>query len=199
MLPDFPDLKDRLLRIAMYDFARQIDRDGLIKPIKKMVYFEGGRFEAGDVSGYVDSFEPQLTSVPVEVSRAAIIERGIDAFVDGLRGAASLHLEKMHELVLRRASEAIDRVGNAVDASGQPMSADLFLKMLETIDIDFLENGQPDLSSVQIVTHPSQGEAFQRMQTEWISDPSFQARYSGLMSKKRDAWRDRESNRKLVD
>ena len=34
---------------------------------------------------------------------------------------------------------------------------------------------------------------------QWQQDESFQQRYREIMLKKRDEWRDRESNRKLVD
>ena len=199
MLPDFPDVKRRLVRLALFGFRQRVHQDGLIGSVKRMPFFEGRRFEAGDVGGYVDKFEPVLTSTPVEIDRAALVERGIDAFVEGLQRAVEPQTRALHELFLQRATEAMDRVGNRIDAEDQPMSADLFLRMLEKMEIDFTEDGLPDISGLRLVTNPAQGEHFQRLLKEWGTDASILRRYSDLMHKKRDEWRDRESNRKLVD
>jgi hypothetical protein len=199
MLPDFPDVKRRLVHLALFEFHQLVQQDGLIGAIKAMHYFEGRRFEAGDVDGYVDKFEPVLTSTPVELDRAALLEHGMPVFIESLRRAVEPQLKALHELLFQRATEAVDRVGNQIDAGGQPMSADLYLQMVEKVEIDFTEDGQPDISGVRIVTDPIQGEKLQRLMKEWAADPSFLKRYSEIMHKKRDEWRDRESNRKLVD
>ena len=82
---------------------------------------------------------------------------------------------------------------------GQPFSADLYFKMLETVQIDFDDYGRPDVSGVRLVMHPDQAQKVQPLMAEWQNDEAFQCRYREIMLKKRDEWRDRESNRKLVD
>lgn len=110
-----------------------------------------------------------------------------------------LQIQAMHEMLLRKAGEATERVGNRIDAGGQPFSADLYFKMLETVHIDFDSYGRPDTSGVHLVMHPDQSEHVQLLMTKWQADESFQSRYREIMLKKREEWRDRESNRKLVD
>jgi hypothetical protein len=54
MLPDFPGIKTRLLRLASIGYRRRINADGLIGEIAAMPYFEGRQFATGDVDGHVE-------------------------------------------------------------------------------------------------------------------------------------------------
>ena len=199
MLPDFPALKQRLLRLAWFEHRRQVEADGLIGAISAVPYFEGRRFATGDVEGYVEQSVPEVTAIPYEIERSAIIDGGLSALSESLKRASELQIQAMHEMLFRKHGEATARVGNQVDAGGQPFSADLYFKMLETVQIDFDDYGRPDISSVRLVMHPDQAQKVQPLMAEWQNDEAFQRRYREIMLKKRDEWRDRESNRKLVD
>jgi hypothetical protein len=199
MLPDFPKLKERLLRVAWFEHRRRVNADGLIGKIKATPYFEGRRFATGDVEGYVEESTPEVTAIPYEIERSAIIDRGLGALVESLGKAAELQIPAMHEMLLRKNSEATARVGNQVDAAGQPFSAELYFEMLEKVQIDFDSFGRPDISGVRLVMHPDFAAHVQPLMIQWQNDESFQRRYREIMLKKREEWRDRESNRKLVD
>ncbi len=199
MLPDFPRLKKRLLRLAWFEHRGRIQADDLLGKIRAVPYHEGRGFTTGDVDGYVEHTEPEVMAFPYQIERNAIVERGLDAFRESLAEATALQIQAMHEMLLRKASEATERVGNKVDAGGQPFSAELYFQMLETVQIDFDELGRPDISGTRMVMHPDQAERVRALMEQWEKDESFQKRYRDIMLKKREEWRDRESNRKLVD
>ena len=199
MLPDFPRLKERLLRLAWFEHGGRIQADELVGAIRAVPCFEGRRFATGDVDGYVERTEAEVMAFPYEVERSAVIERGLDAFRESLAKATALQIQAMHEMLLREAGEATARVGNTVDAGGQPFSEELYFKMLETVQIDFDELGRPDTSGTRMVMHSDQAERVRALMEKWEKDESFQQRYRDLMLKKREEWSDRESNRKLVD
>jgi len=199
MLPDFPELKIRLLRLAWFEHRGHIQADELIGAIRAVPYHEGRGFTTGDVDGYVEHTEPEIMTFPYEIERSAIIERGLDAFRESLAKATTLQIQAMHEMLLRKTAEATERIGNKVDAGGQPFSAELYFQMLETVRIDFDELGRPDISGTRMVMHPDQAEHVRALTEQWEKDESFQQRYRDIMLKKREDWRDRESNRKLVD
>jgi hypothetical protein len=199
MLPDFPKLKERLLRLAWFEHRGRIQADELIGAIRAVPYHEGRGFATGDVDGYVEHTEPEVRAFSYEIERDAIIDRGVDALRESLAKATALQLQAMHEMLLRKAGEATERVGNKVDAGGQPFSAELYFQMLETVQIDFDEVGRPDISGRRMVMHPDQAERVRALMEQWEKDESFQQRYRDIMLKKREDWRDRESNRKLVD
>src|SRR2546428_740630 len=64
MLPDFPDLKRRLLTITRIAFHHKVRENGLIGAIKQMPYFEGNRFETHDVDG---DGQPDLSFIRIVV------------------------------------------------------------------------------------------------------------------------------------
>lgn len=199
MLPDFPKIKARLLRLAWFEHRGRIQADELIGAIRAVPYHEGRGFATGDVDGYVEHTEPEVRAFPYKMERSAIIDRGLDAFRESLAQATALQIQAMHEMLLRKAAEATERVGNKVDAGGQPFSAELYFRMLETVQIDFDELGRPDISGTRMVVHPEQAEGVRTLMEQWENDESFQQRYRDIMLKKREEWCDRESNRKLVD
>ena len=64
--------------------------------------------------------------------------------------------------------------------------------MLEKVEMEF----GPDNQLIgRFQTSPEIANVIRK----WREDPSFMAKYQELLNRKRDAWRDRESNRKLVD
>ena len=136
MLPDFPKLKERLLRLAQLNYRQQVEADELIGGIPATPYFEGSRFAAGDVDGHVEESTAEMMEIPFEIERSAIIERGIAAFVECLEKTAEIQVQAMHKMLFRKHGEATARVGNQIDATGQPFSADLYFKLLETVQLD---------------------------------------------------------------
>lgn len=199
MLPDFPDLKRRLLTITRIAFHHKVREDGLIGAIKQMPYFEGSRFETQDVEGDVQTSEPKQTAIPISVGRAALIEEGAAAYMKAMMGAVGQQQQNLAQMFHEKMDEVTERTGNKVDAGGQPFSPSLFLDLFETVDIDFDDNGQPDMSSVRIVVHPELGKLLREKGPEWEADPAFQKRRDEIIARKRTEWSDRESNRKLAD
>jgi len=187
------------LRLVWFEHRGRIQADDLIGAIPAVPYFEGRGFATGDVDGYVERTEAEVLAFPYAIEQSAIIERGLDALRESLAKATALQIQAMHEMLLRKSGEAAERVGNTVDAGGQPFSAELYLKMLETVRIDFDELGRPDISGTRMVLHPDQVERVRALMEQWEKDESFQQQYRNIMVKKREEWRDRESNRKLVD
>ena len=199
MLPDFPKLKKRLILLAHLIRDQQIKADELIGLIRSMPYFEGDRHVTGDVEGHMQESTADEIEIPCEIDRSEIIEQGIDALVEIFKKATKIQLQAMHKMVLEKSSEGAERVGNQIDAEGEPFSMDLYFKMLETVQINFDSDGRPDIDGTRLVMHPTQTERVQSLMNEWNTDESFQRRYRETMLRKREEWRDRESNRKLVD
>ena len=199
MLPDFPELKKRLILLAQFICSQQVKADELIGPIRSMPYFEGNRLVTGDVEGHLQESTTDEMEIPCEIDRSEIIEKGIDALVEILKKATEIQLQAMRKMLLEKTNSGAARVGNQIDAAGEPFSMDLYFKLLETVQIDFDSDGRPDISGTRLVMHPTQAERVQSLMTQWQTDESFQCRYRETMLRKREEWRDRESNRKLVD
>ncbi len=78
-------------------------------------------------------------------------------------------------------------------ADGQPFSIDLLLEFLEEMAIDFDEAGNS--SRLALVAHPKLRPSIVKVMSQAEIDP----RYQELMERKKEEWRVRENNRKLLD
>ncbi len=95
-------------------------------------------------------------------------------------------------------NSVIDETGNSIDAKGRPVTPDLILEALEKLPIDFDENtGLAKFPTFYI--NPSQKEVFQKAIADAKSDQNFKLRFDQMVERKKEEWRDRENNRKLVD
>jgi len=199
VLPDFPEIKRRLFDIVTVMFHRRVQEDGLIGSIKRVRYYEGDRFEGTDSEGHLHVSEPSLVSSSFAVERKELVSRGIGAFLDAMLTAALDQQRQLANKFHERFDQFTERTGNRIDASGRNFGPDLMLEALETMPLEFDDAGNPDLAGIRIVVHPEVGAYIRAHLTEWENDAVFQQRHAELISRKRQEWNDRESNRKLVD
>ena len=98
--------------------------------------------------------------------------------------------------MLEVAGEAADSVGNVVHADGE-LTPDKFLEAFRKVEMDF--DPQTLKSKTIIVMHPKTAALVVPKVKEWEKDPKIKAEHERIMAVKREEWRDREANRKLVD
>jgi hypothetical protein len=90
----------------------------------------------------------------------------------------------------------LDEAGQVVDAQGKPLDAELIFQVIESVQIDFDDDGNQH--SFSFAVGP---ELYARLQAELqkiADDPVLKQRYDEIMNRKRMEWRDREAARKLV-
>lgn len=198
MLPDFPKLRLKLTRKLRSDFEKQTRLQApLIAQIKVVAQHEGfgGTYETED--GLVKRIEPQHVSVPIEFP---IISGPSFTYEYALKivGDAAIKMAREKTKSLFAAvHQAVDEVGNAVDAEGKPITAELILEAWERMDFDFDDHAKPKMPT--LVFNPIQAERvkseFERLEKE----PQLAKRRQEIMNLKLADWYDRESRRKLVD
>lgn len=106
------------------------------------------------------------------------------------------------EMSGKQAGVALDRISEeippaqTVDAKGRKLDAEMVLEMLGKIELEFYPDGRPH------ELHPVGGqfspERLAAIEAEFQASPPLQKRYKQLIEKKRDEWRAREADRKLV-
>jgi len=198
MLPDFPKLRIELSRKLRSDFKKQTSlRAPLVAEIKVVAQHEGkgGSYETED--GEIKRNEPQEVSVPVN---SPVVSGPSFGYEDALRmvhEAAEEMARKQTKMLFAKLNEAVEEVGNSFDAQGQPLSAELILKMWERMQFDFDEQGNPKMPTLVFnpVQKPNVEEQFRRLKHE----PLLRKQHQEIMNRKRLDWYDRESRRKLVD
>src|SRR5262249_54544676 len=113
-----------------------------------------------------------------------------------LEGAADDMARQTETMLFRKLDETTAQVGNVLDAGGRPFEPSMLLEMLERTWIDFNDEGKPKMPT--IVLHPNVFESVKERLLALDSDGDFQAKQAEILAKKKEQWRDRESNRKLV-
>lgn len=88
------------------------------------------------------------------------------------------------------------RTGNVVDRAGKPLDHDAIFEMLELIEIDFDEKGEPSMPS--IVIHPKMAPRLEQLSKEAEENPQIKARHADIMKRKKEQFLAREANRKLA-
>ncbi len=104
-------------------------------------------------------------------------------------------VRKQTGFALERLNEDIPK-SQSIDAKGKKLGAEIILEMLETIQLEFYPDGRPH--ELHMVGGLFTSEQLKAVDEEFQSNPELQKRYDELMARKREEWRAREANRKLV-
>jgi len=197
MLPDFPKIKNKFkhgIDVYMRNLVRQ---DPIFSQIREEMHFEGNRMETKTMDGGIDAEGYKEITGEIKINKDEIIEKGPLAFIQNIQQTAEEIKKQKAEMLLKKVSEISAKVGTSVDAKGEPLTFDVFMKVLDKLWIDFDENGNPHMST--LVISPKMAEKMKERIIQWEKDPECKKRYDALMDRKRKEWNDRESHRKLVD
>lgn len=195
MIPDFADLRQELEAEAALYIHIQKRADPLLRQIRSLTQHEGEmhsyvqRGKGLKESGY-SAFQHELQFNVDEILSLRDDHRTakLDEIAKSLRDqmAGSLFSEIQSEC---------DSVGNSVDANGQPLSKELFLEMIRKTETDFDDQKRPNQT---LVLHPDMAEKWLPEAKKWEEDPAFVKEHSSILAEKYEAFRERESCRKLV-
>jgi hypothetical protein len=198
MLPDVAQVKKTLGARLVRRLQVLVDRRApLMREIEVRLNTEGDRFsyQTHDSGRIVKS---EYKAIRAELSLRKTIPsevraRELEGQLEEASGAIAQQQERM---LFTTVSDAVERVGNAIDARGKPFHPSLLHEALRKIWVDFDESGQPILPT--IVVHPDMLKKIGPKIKEWEADKKLKAEFDELMAQKREEWLARESNRKLV-
>jgi hypothetical protein len=198
LLPDYLQLKNDI-RAVLDRFLRRRAHQHLgggLNEVPRTTIHEGHTSSIVRASGKRDVTEMFEVSATFELKRDEVPDLSPGELLTKLDSVAKEMGEKQAKQFLSSLSDQIDRAGNTLEAKGEKMSAALLLKLLETIDIDFDENGVAQLPSMLIP--PSLGPAAEAANRAMFEDPDVIRQRDRIIAKKREEWRAREADRRLV-
>src|SRR5689334_13422049 len=142
MLPDYLALKRELSARLLRATSAAAHGAPLLKEIGQSTLHEGDRWEIlrADGSRSTTTFgNPIETKVVIGVEDAR--KHGPQASLRAVHEMSTELAQKMTKRMFETISEAVEQVGNAVDAKGQPLSPDLIIEMLEKMELSFDDEG----------------------------------------------------------
>jgi hypothetical protein len=104
-------------------------------------------------------------------------------------------VRKQTGFALERLNEDIPK-SQSVHAKGKKLDAEIILEMLETIQLEFYPDGSPH--ELHVIGGLFTPERLNAVDDEFNSNPELQTRRDELIARKREEWRAREADRKLV-
>jgi hypothetical protein len=197
MLPDFPDEKKVFENIASTRLrATKNRRMPLFPDSDAIVFFEGDRNSMTTADGCYNDDKFESITADIELSNEQLENLTIKGLFDHLdRLALQLGERQMTQIIgiLDRTCEAH---GQVYHQRGPNDHVEALLTMMDMIDLEFDINGDPILPD--ILAGPDAAPKINMAVQTIYDDPDLLCRYKIIISRQRDKWRDRQSNRKLV-
>ncbi|HUU91292.1 MAG TPA: hypothetical protein VM238_08790 [Phycisphaerae bacterium] len=193
MLPDFPEVRQLIGRILEEWFEFCCNRRlGLMGRMRKVVMHEGGRSALRRWDGSIERKPMGRIGSAVTLRKEELESKGVGAVLEALQTTAEDMAGKQGRFMIRRINETLEEAGQVRHAKGQALTPGLILEMLDMVDIDFDERGQPKMPTLMC------GEALFEAAKKLEPTIEYETKQRQIIESKRLAWREREGDRKLV-
>ena len=164
--------------------------------VPRVLMFEGRKGILIREDGSIDDSEPEPIQARIEINIGEIEKMTPQDVIKKFDDMAKEMGRQATQNFLAKLNKIVEEVGNVLSAKGKPISVDLYLAMLERIEIPFDENLQPILPV--LYTHPNHEKNITDVFEKLEKDEVVKARYEKIIAKKREQWLASESNRELV-
>ena len=197
MFPDFLKTKEKLEKMLDQKMKKaRLSHMGPFADVPKSMIFEGDKHTIVREDNSIDEGSLENTTVKLEVKLDEVEKMNHEMVLDKINQTGEEMAEKTTKLAFEQIKKSVEEAGNVASTGGKPLSVNSLFDVLEKIDIDFDEAGNPN--ELSIVVHPERLSSISRVISQAEANPENDRRYKAIMERKREEWRARESNRKLV-
>ena len=197
MLPDYLKVKKQLQKMLQdrLDY-KYLSNMGPLANIPESMVFEGNQTVLIREDGSVDDRDPAvaITDIRIELSE---VERLTPAMIlNKIDEAAEEMARQLGKAFYEEIGRLADEGDSVVAIEANSFSIEAYFDMLERIEMDFDEAGNPD--EIMAPVHPEHFPAIAEIIARAKKDPETDRRYHAIMERRREEFRVRENNRKLV-
>jgi hypothetical protein len=198
MLPDFPELKERLKEKYKEIVEANMHNDPFLSRYRNTIVHEGNVSSIITPDGYSSKSGYEQNVSEFFVDTKTVLEKGPEAFFEQALNTAKNMTKNLLKQVYSAFDKAANDAGNVVKGDGTGLTPNLILDCIEKMEIDFDEQGNPIMPT--FVVNPKTYETYLNKEKEWESQvPVIEQRRQEIIEKKRKEHLDRASRRKLVD
>jgi hypothetical protein len=198
MLPDYPSLKDRMMKERVAAFEREMNASmPIVSKFKKIRFHEGHAYSLERTDGVIETQEFLTIKEPVVISAQLDFDQTVSQVNQRMTSLAQDMATHMERVFASNFERVTAEVGNAINANGAPFTLELYLDALDRIDVEFDSFGFPIWPILS--GHPATLEALRREFERFRSSSQLRDRAEAIVRKKREEWRVRESSRRLVN
>ena len=197
MLPDLPKLKADIAQVFHTVFANRLNAYlGVVGEVPRCFIKEGKNPVTLRPDASRDETKLKAASVETKFRTEEIPELSVQQRIERLDRAAREMANQISSHAFATINEAVDKVGNVVDAKGKPFT-DAIFEVLEKIQLDFEDDGIHH-KELTVVISPALSDRVKEAMEQIHQNPELSKRYKEIIDRKRTEWRDREASRKLV-
>ena len=196
MLPDYPEIKRKLLINFQRRMIKEPQQDPLMKLVQKRHIYEGNTLETNGINGTPEIKELQMISTEYRIKHEDLIEKGSDAYNSKFSEITEEMRKKEGKLLVEALEETTNQTGNLVDCKSRPIG-EWYLEILDKVSISFDDFGNPNMPDLFV-----DSKDYERIKSDYSkldSDPHIKGKIKEIVERKRREWIDKENNRKLVD
>lgn len=195
MLPDFPETKKLFSRFFRTYMREKIRKVSPYSAIQTRYLHEGRRMKItrADQSESTSIMEQLSATLEIRVDEIEklTLQKVIEKLNIMIWDLARSHTRFIQERVSSEIPES-----QTLDAKGRKFDAQLCIEMLEKIQIDFYSDGTP--KEIFMDGPLFTPERMAAVDKEFESNPGLKRKFDEMMGKKKEEWRVREADRKLV-
>jgi hypothetical protein len=198
MLPDFTKVKARVNRDLVRWVQQQIPAvTPLIQGIATFRQHEGKVAKIVRTDKSEDGIEYRQSSFEFVTDREDMRTFDLSAIQQKLMELAKRIGADQEKQLLELARKAADSAGNVVNTGGE-LTPDKLLELISRVQEDFDPKTLEREPGAVFVIDPETAAKILPKVKEWEQNPEFKAKLERITNRKREEWRDREANRKLV-
>lgn len=196
MLPDYPEIKRRIIIHFNDSLNKEIHNDQFIGMFQNKPVYEGNLLDTTTIDGYYESNEYRSIYTEFRITPEDIIEKGLNAYRSKIPDIARELKEKKAKILIEVIEKNTSRIGNNVSCKSK-IFIESYLEAIDKVYIDFDNFGNPVMPTLFIGSEGYEKNIDDYSKLE--SDPEIKEKLRKIIERKRREWIDRESNRKLVD
>jgi hypothetical protein len=197
MLPDYPKIKEKLLKLYANQITENSEKSNLFKEIQKSILHEGDKVIIVREDGSTEESILKTEQVSIQIPEEYITQGNHEKINEILLEAAVEMEKKKTKSIYASLTDTANSIGNVINVNGMALNPDHIYELFEKIQLNFDKDDNNE-SGYKFYCHPNTVETLKEVFQIIESDPIQEQRFSELMARKKEQWRVRETNRKLV-
>lgn len=199
-LPKYPQLKKKLAKMMMDFFETSTKNElGPLRDVRRFIQHEGKTLIHNTMDNNAKDKELKYVEVKTDfrVAYADIPNMGPEDVLKILQDKAKDFGSQQAKHQYQVIAQTTEETGNVVNGNGKAFTIDTFFEVMEKIQIDFDEFGNPNMPTM--VVGSSGAEQAKKVIQEAEQNPDIKKRMDELMLKKKEEHDAEQARRKLVD
>lgn len=195
MLPDFPETKRLFSRFFRTYMRRKFREVSPFSAVQTRLLHEGRAMKIIRADQSESSSGMEQLSAHLEIKFDEIENLTLQKAIEKHDAMVMDLVQKQTHLIRERMTSEIPE-SQTLDAKGRKFDAQLLIELLEKMQIEFYPDGRPHelLVDGSLFTP----ERMAAVEKEIESNPELKRRFDEMMERKKEEWRAREADRKLV-